>query len=276
VKDTTGRGFTRRDILAAGMAGMAIAAACRARLREEDGIVTTKTRGTETANPAKGRLGARPGAPETTATAGLHPLGFGERRDGLLYVPKGYRADRPAPLVLMLHGAGGNAHGGLAPYREAADSAGLILLAPESRKPSWDVIQGEFGPDVTFIDRALAWTFDRCAVDPGRIVAEGFSDGASYALSIGLTNGDLFTHVIAFSPGFMVPADQRGKPRIFISHGKIDQVLPISNCSRRIVPRLESAGYEVLYQEFEGPHTVPPAIVRQSLDWLLPAGVIRR
>lgn len=31
----------------------------------------------------------------------------------------------------------------------------------------------------------------------------GFSDGASYALSLGLPNGNLFSHIVAFSPGFM-------------------------------------------------------------------------
>ena len=35
--------------------------------------------------------------------------------------------------------------------------------------------------------------------------ASGFSDGASYALSLGAANGDLFTHIAAFSPGFMRP-----------------------------------------------------------------------
>ncbi len=37
---------------------------------------------------------------------------------------------------------------------------------------------------------------------------QGFSDGASYALSLGVPNGDLFTHIVAFSPGFMRLPDQ--------------------------------------------------------------------
>jgi predicted esterase len=134
---------------------------------------------------------------------------------------------------------------------------------------TWDVIEGGYGPDVAFIDRALDQTFSRYAVDPRHIAAEGFSDGASYALSLGLTNGDLFTSVIAFSPGFMAPEERQGSPRIFISHGTRDQVLPIDRCSRRIVPRLKSSGYDVLYREFDGPHTVPQEIVRESLDWFL-------
>jgi predicted esterase len=85
------------------------------------------------------------------------------------------------------------------------------------------------------------------AIDPARVAIGGFSDGASYALSLGLTNGDLFSHVLAFSPGFMAPAGQEGSPRIFVSHGTRDAVLPIDRCSRRIVPTLRRAGYDVAY-----------------------------
>ncbi len=147
-----------------------------------------------------------------------------------------------------------------------ADSAGLILLAPASRQKTWDIIFGQYGPDIAFIDTALEKVFSRYAIDYARIAVGGFSDGASYALSIGITNGDLFTHVIAFSPGFMAPARQKGEPRLFISHGTQDQVLPIDRCSRKLVPQLQRAGYDVLYREFDGPHTLPPAIARSALS----------
>jgi phospholipase/carboxylesterase len=104
-------------------------------------------------------------------------------------------------------------------------------------------------------------------VDAGRLAVTGFSDGASYALSLGLTNGDLFTHVVAFSPGFMALATRRGKPPVFVSHGTRDGVLPIGVTSRRVVPELESGGYEVRYREFAGPHTVPEAVAREALGW---------
>jgi predicted esterase len=117
------------------------------------------------------------------------------------------------------------------------------------------------------IDRALEWTFCRYSVDPACMAVGGFSDGASYALSLGLTNGDLFTHVFAFSPGFMAPAARGGSPRIFITHGTHDQVLPIDVCSRRIVPQLERSSYQVRYREFEGGHRIPPEMVREALEW---------
>ena len=217
----------------------------------------------------KGRLLSRPAAPPSDADVrtGLEPLGLGRERDGLVYVPPGYDAARPAPLALMLHGAGGDARGAVSPFLGLADEAGLVLLAPESRGRTWDVLVGGYGPDVEFIDRALERTFERLAVDARTLGIAGFSDGASYALSLGLTNGDLFTHVIAFSPGFSAPAERRGEPPVFVSHGTGDEVLPIGRTSRRIVPRLERTGYEVLYREFDGPHAVPEPVAREALAW---------
>jgi phospholipase/carboxylesterase len=217
----------------------------------------------------EGRLLARPTASPSDAKmpAGLQALGLGTGRDGLLYVPPSYDASKERPLALTLHGAGGNARSGISHFLGLADEAGVALLAPASRGRTWDVLVGGYGPDVEFIDRALEQTFDRLDVDAARLAVTGFSDGASYALSLGLTNGELFTHVIAFSPGFMAPGTRRGEPPIFVSHGKRDEVLPIGVTSRRVVPELERMGYEVRYREFDGPHTVPEPITREALEW---------
>ncbi len=215
----------------------------------------------------EGRLRSRPTQPTAAAPSGLHALGLGSNRDGFVYVPEGYQAARPAPLVLMLHGAGGDAEGGLRILQRLATPFKTILLAVDSRQQTWDVIRGRYGPDIDFIDRALAQTFQRYAIDANQIAIAGFSDGASYALSVGITNGDLFNHIIAFSPGFMAPADQVGEPQLFISHGTDDRVLPIDRCSRRIVPQLQQANYDVRYQEFNGGHTVPNAIAQEALEW---------
>ena len=268
--------LSRRRVLGIGAAGLmaALSAACDGRRAQGSAVMTTSRRQRRNRQTAdEGRLHARPQRPALdTPPLGLQALGLGADRDGLIYVPTGYSADRPASLVLMLHGAGGNAQHGLDPPLNLADEAGLILLAVDSRRQTWDMLHGRYGPDIAFIDAALAQTFDRYAVDPARIAVEGFSDGASYALSVGITNGDLFTHVIAFSPGFAAPAAQREWPRLFISHGIWDDVLPIDRCSRRIVPVLQRAGYDVRYREFDGPHTVPPEMVGEALAWFMGEG----
>ncbi|HEY9696282.1 MAG TPA: alpha/beta hydrolase-fold protein [Trichocoleus sp.] len=221
----------------------------------------------QASSAATGRLQARPLQPSESGSPGLHPLNLAGQRDGLLYVPTSYRANQPVPLLVMLHGAGGDAEGGLRIVRQLADDFKTIVLAVDSRDRTWDVIVGRYGPDIAFVDQALAQTFTQYAIDPNQVAIGGFSDGASYALSVGITNGDLFGHILAFSPGFMAPAAQVGEPRIFISHGQKDRVLPIDRCSRRIVPQLKRAGYDVLYQEFDGPHTVPAAIAHEGMTW---------
>jgi phospholipase/carboxylesterase len=217
----------------------------------------------------QGRLRSRPGrTPEGTSPVGLRSLRSDDTgsAEGYLYVPAGYRPEKPAPLVLLLHGAGEDARDGLAQLRRRADERGIILLALSSRGPTWDSIlgRGRYGADIAAIDRTLEHTFSRWAVDPKRVGVGGYSDGASYALSLGLANGDLFSDALAFSPGFLAPAGQTGSPRIFVSHGTRDGWLPIDSCSRRIVPRLERAGYEVRYREFEGGHVVPPSIAHEA------------
>ncbi len=219
------------------------------------------------ADPAAGQLGARPQRPSRAGETGLRTIDNPGGRSGLLYVPPGYRAERPAPLVVVLHGAGGSGQHSIELARADADRLGLILFAPSSAGPSWDIISGRaYGPDVRAIDRALEQVFAGYAVDPERVAVAGFSDGASYALSLGLANGALFTDILAFSPGFMAPARREGAPQIFISHGVRDQVLPIEICSRRIVPQLKRAGYEVDYREFPGGHSVPQELARAAFD----------
>ena len=195
-----------------------------------------------------------------------------EHGDFLVRVPESHRAGYPTPLTVMLHGATARAEDVLRLPEGLAERTGLILLAPNSRGYTWDVLLRGYGPDVAAIDRALEWALSSYAIDPARAAIGGFSDGASYALSLGLTNGDLFTHVLAFSPGFAAPARRVGSPRVFVSHGTRDAVLPIDRCSRRIVPMLRRTGYDVTYREFAGGHTVPPEVAREAADWFTTKG----
>jgi phospholipase/carboxylesterase len=213
-----------------------------------------------------GRITARPRPDLKTSGTGSIRLELGAERDGVLQLPSNPTTD-PLPLLVLLHGAGGSGAGILRRLGGAAGAAGIAVLAPDSRGSSWDAIRGDFGSDVRFINRALAHVCDRVAVDPARLSAGGFSDGATYALSLALINGDLFRRVVAFSPGFVVERTPRGRPRVFISHGTADTVLPIDRCSRVIVPRLQRRGYEVTFREFNGGHEVPADIARQGMEW---------
>jgi phospholipase/carboxylesterase len=169
--------------------------------------------------------------------------------------------------MLLLHGAGGSGRRVIRTLLPLADTTGTIILAPDSRGTTWDFIGGPFGPDVAFIDTGLSATFGRYDIDLAHLTIAGFSDGASYALSLGLANGDIFRHIVAFSPGMATALARTGRPRIFISHGTEDPILPIGRTSRVIVPQLRDAGYDVTYREFPGTHTVPFELARDAFQW---------
>jgi phospholipase/carboxylesterase len=219
---------------------------------------------------AGGAISLLPGARATAddLTIGQHPLKLAEGdRDGLFYVPKGYAPGQALPLWVVLHGAGGTAQSTAYTFA-LADEFGVVIVSPDSRdERTWDGVLHNWGPDVDFIAAAIGQVSRVCRVDSQRMTVAGFSDGASYALSLGITYGDQFSRIVAMSPGVMQPIAARGKPKIFISHGTTDQVMPIDETSRRFVPKLKMLGYDVSYREYEGRHTVSGPIVREAFEW---------
>jgi phospholipase/carboxylesterase len=216
------------------------------------------------------RLFARPGEPSVAPTVGVQWLDINRTgRDARLYVPETYDPAVPAPLAVTLHGRGGSALDWDG-FHPACETRSMVMLAIDSRGVTWDRIEGFYGPDVAYIDAALSRTFEQCAIDPERIALAGFSDGASYALSLGPSNGDLFPHLIAFSPGLSAPAAEvHGSPRVWISHGRDDTVLSARRTEEVIVPSLHDLGYFVTYVGFDGGHEVPPDVATSALDWFL-------
>lgn len=224
-----------------------------------------------------GEIATRVKAPASPSMKrGLQHLGNATRAE--LYVPESIPANAPAPLLLLLHGAGGRGDGMIRRFRAEADRRGFILLAPESAGRTWDVMLAmgdnpgrapSYGGDVARIEAALAETIARYAIDPRKVAIAGFSDGAGYALSLGAENAQLFPYVIGFSAGVLMPFSYEGTTRVFISHGKKDRVIPLSVPETSIVPTLRQVGFDVTFTEFDGGHEIPSAIMTQALDWFL-------
>lgn len=223
--------------------------------------------GSEPGLASDGRISARPKSGITPSSTGQRALGLERSRDAVVRIPT-TASNTALPLIVLLHGAGGSGGDVLEYLGSACDEAGVAVLAPDSRDSTWDAIRDDFGRDVRFIDRALARVFESVPVDPRRLAIGGFSDGATYALSLGLINGDLFRRVVAFSPGFVVSGEPRGTPQLFISHGTRDRILPIDRCSRQIVPVLKQRGYDLTFREFDGGHGVPAEIAREGFRWV--------
>jgi phospholipase/carboxylesterase len=218
--------------------------------------------------PDYGRLTARPNAhPVDALEHGEHVLATVGERTTSVFVPSAARGGAPRPLVLALHGATGDSAEALRANHDAAEAAGIVVVAPSSEGVTWDAIHGFYDTDFLHIDQALAQVFRRCAVDRHHVAISGFSDGASYAISLGIINGDLFTHIMAYSAGFIIPGMPHGRPKIFLAHGRNDPILPIDSGGRRIATQLRGDGYDVQFVEFDGGHTVKPEIVEQAVHW---------
>lgn len=211
-------------------------------------------------------------------SAGLQKL---SGRNGLLYVPQNHAG--PLPLLILLHKSGGSpkewfsGDESFAPY---AEKGCFIILAPESPGVSWGTGPKNWGYDYVAVNRSLEEAFTRCAIDPTRLAIGGFSDGASYALSLGLANGDIFSYIVAFSPGYIVKAHARGRlgnhnevqiPFVYIAHGTADNVLPIASTSRIFVSSLKKNGYNVDFHEFSGSHHLSRQVADQAMAWLTAA-----
>jgi phospholipase/carboxylesterase len=234
-----------------------------------------------TAEPGRILIPAK--SPTQTVSAGLQKL---SGRNGLLYIPTDHA--EPVPLLILLHKAGGSPSewfSGAGSYAPYAEKGRFAILAPESPGPTWGTGPKNWGYDYVAINRALEDAFARCAIDRNRLAIGGFSDGASYALSLGLANGDVFRYVIAFSPGFIVRARARGRiggdnkievPLVYIAHGSGDNVLPIGSTSRVFVSSLRKNGYNVEFREFSGGHHVSLQVADHAMSWLTAAFHQRR
>jgi len=217
------------------------------------------------------RLSARWSSPTATITPQTWTLKIGMNTVGRLLVPTGYDPAVAMPMIVAFHGSVADAQDMIDFLAADAAARRYLVLAIQSTRDTWNAIEGEFGVDVAATDSALGYAFTNCRVDKSRIIALGFSDGASYVLRLGPCNGDLFRKVVAFSPGFVPESSstQVGKPPLFVSHGTSDLVFPIETTSRIIVPKLRAEGYTVEYREFAGGHGVPADIRNAALDFLL-------
>lgn len=202
---------------------------------------------------------------------GLHALGQSEEKDSYLFVPETLAKNDKGevPLLVMFHGANGSMEKVRPFLQKHAEEQGFLLLLPQSTFPTWDLTVGGNGPDLARLEAALIQAANHFTINPQHFGFCGFSDGASYSLSIGISNGDLLSHVIVMSGGFMNVYKPNGQPRVFIAHSPEDEQLPIDTSGRKHAAMLKNSGYDVIYHEFHGPHVIHPDVVEKAIDFFV-------
>lgn len=124
------------------------------------------------------------------------------------WIPASYDESQPAPLMLVLHGAGGNGNGLPAMWRASAEELGMLVIAPSEAGENMG-----YG----FTDRerastlsALRWARRQWNVDERRIFVSGISRGGHLAWDLILRYPDLFAGA----------APMIGGPRLLTANGQ--------------------------------------------------------
>jgi phospholipase/carboxylesterase len=204
--------------------------------------------------------------------------------DAVAYVPAS-AGPRP-PLLVLLHGAGRTRLWMIDHFKAEADKRGIVLLAPTSKGVTWDAVSNALTPgvsdsplemklgrrystsrDAKRVDAAIANLAKIVPVDLARTVLAGFSDGATFALAMGMARSERFSAVIAWSPGIAIETalPARGR-RVFVSHGTRDPTLHFAVTCGEIVPLLRSEGAKVGFMAFDGVHQIPEEAKDAFLD----------
>jgi predicted esterase len=205
-------------------------------------------------------------------------------QDAVAYVPAS--AGAHPPLLILLHGAGHGQLEGVRRNEAIAEARGIVLLGPSSRGPTWDVVTAAQEPpsttsplarrqsdrysgsgDADRVEAAIAALARTVPVDRARTVLAGISDGATFALAMGMLRNHAFSAVIAWSPGIAIRASSpaRGR-RVFVSHGRRDPMLSFEITCGAIVPTLQGEGAAVTFLPFDGVHEAPMAVKDAFFD----------
>ena len=213
-----------------------------------------------------------------SASVGVQAIG----ENAFLYRPA-MRDSARRPLLVLLHGAGMSGRRFLEGMRGEADRCGYLLLSVQSGGATWDTIglvgragAGKvsvdrlYGPDVGRIERALSAGLKASDVDRRSVILVGFSDGASYALSLGLANPQIVRGMVAIAPGFhLEPSAINPRQRLFIAHSPEDRVLPFARTRDATVGPLQRAGFDLRFRPFDGGHRLDNKVVAEGIDFVL-------
>lgn len=161
-----------------------------------------------------------------------------EKRQYLLYVPDSYNANKPAPLIISIHGfAEWPAHQAhISRWNELADELGFIIVYPSGTNfpKRWRTMgltsnPGDPEVDVQFISDLIDTLEANYNIDPSRIYANGLSNGGGMSYLLACKMADRIAAIGSVSGAYTYPLDQctpfRPVPLIAF-HGNADPIVP--------------------------------------------------
>ena len=194
------------------------------------------------------------------------------------------------PLLLLLHGYGSNEEDLFSFAAELPDDSFVISVrAPYNLEPyghAWyaihfDADENKFSDNeqakesVVLIGSFIDEIVKQYPIDIKNVTLIGFSQGAILSYATALTYPEKISKVVALSGYFnqdLAPEviDTKGISHLkfFISHGTVDQVIPI-DWARKAKPALENLGLEVVYHEYSVGHGVAPQNFFDFKNWLI-------
>ena len=116
------------------------------------------------------------------------------------------RPSRAWPLIVALHGGGGNGRDFVWTWLREARSRGYLLLAPSSHGSTWSFLGADV--DAPRLASLIAWLGERWHIDARRILLTGLSDGATYTLC-GRPRAGRAVPALAPAPAFSTPRTSR-------------------------------------------------------------------
>jgi polyhydroxybutyrate depolymerase len=163
----------------------------------------------------------------------------GQTRQYLLHVPDSYDPSDPSPLIISFHaGATWPAHQkNLTRWNRLANEHGFLVVYPAGNPQIFNVARVwhtfERGPgperDVRFVSELIDTLESRFNVDPGRIYADGMSNGGGMAFALACSLSERIAAVGMVAPAQSLPTDWCLNTRpvpVMVFHGDADRMVP--------------------------------------------------
>lgn len=152
----------------------------------------------------------------------------GHKREYRLLIPA-QATTAPVPLIVLLHGRGGNGQRPLSAWQDLARKEGIALAAPNSLREGWALLQGD-GPE--FFYALVEAVKKEASIDSRRVYLFGHSSGGHQALALGPLESEYFA-AVAVHAGALNPSEKlflqqaRRKIPVGMWHGKADDIVPV-------------------------------------------------